>query len=114
MALPVGLDREFTYLIPENLRSQARIGVRVLVPFGRQLATGLIVGLPSETTVTGLKEIRDVIDTSPVMPAELVELCEWMASYYLAPLGEVLRAAIPHGFTATSKRLVSPHLPPHS
>ena len=108
VALPVGVDREFTYLIPENLREQARIGVRVLVPFGRQLATGLIVGLPSETTVTGLKEIRDIIDTSPVMPAELVELCEWIASYYLSPLGEVLRAAIPHGFTATSKRLVSP------
>ncbi len=108
VSLPVGIDREFTYLIPPNLQNQVRIGVRVLVPFGRQLATGLVVRLTSETTVTGLKEIRDVIDASPVMPAELVELCEWIASYYLSPLGEVLRAAIPSGFTATSRRLVRP------
>ncbi len=108
ISLPVGIDREFTYRIPPHLQAHAQIGVRALVPFGRQVATGLIVGFPSETNVSGLKDIREIIDTTPVMPEELVGLCEWIASYYLAPLGEVLRAAIPHGFAATSRRLVRP------
>ncbi|MGA9119556.1 MAG: primosomal protein N' [Bacteroidota bacterium] len=108
VSLPVGLDREFTYLIPSSLEGQLRIGVRVIVPFGRQVATGLVVGITTETDVRGLKEVREVVDPTPIMTEELVSLCRWVASYYLAPLGEVLRTAVPHGFTATSKRLVLP------
>ncbi len=108
VALPVSLEREFTYLIPPDLESAIQVGVRVIVPFGRQVATGLIVGLPEATQVQGLKPIRDVIDGAPVVTDELLQLCRWVAQYYLAPLGDVLRAAIPHGSSATSKRLVRP------
>src|SRR5512140_102575 len=108
VALPVSLEREFTYLIPPDLESAVQVGVRVIVPFGRQVATGLIVALPEATQVQGLKPIRDVIDGTPVVTDELLHLCRWVAQSYLASLGEVLRAAIPHGFSATSKRLVRP------
>jgi primosomal protein N' (replication factor Y) len=108
VALPVGVDREFTYLIPPSLEGQVRPGVRVVVPFGRQIATGLVVGLSSQTDVRDLKAIREVLDASPIMSDELLGLCQWISSYYLAPLGEVLRTAVPHGFAATSKRLVVP------
>lgn len=108
VALPVSLEREFTYLIPPELAEAVQVGVRVIVPFGRQVATGLIVGLSDATQVQGLKPIRDVIDGAPVITEELLHLCRWVAQYYLAPLGDVLRAALPHGFSATSKRLVRP------
>ena len=105
IALPVAIDREFTYLVPPELQESAVIGVRALVPFGRTYATGLIVGLPDRSDVPGLKPIRDVIDASPIVSGELLDLCRWIASYYIAPLGEVLRAAVPHGFSSSGKRL---------
>jgi primosomal protein N' (replication factor Y) (superfamily II helicase) len=106
IALPVAIDREFTYLIPPELRESAVVGARAIVPFGRKYATGLIVGLPEATDVSSLKPIRDVIDAAPIVSDELLQLCRWIATYYLCPLGEVLRAAVPHGFSSSSKRLV--------
>jgi primosomal protein N' (replication factor Y) len=106
IALPVAIDREFTYLVPPELQESAVVGVRALVPFGNTYATGLIVGLPTKSDLRALKPIRDIIDASPIVSDELLELCRWIATYYIAPLGEVLRAAIPHGFSSTSKRIV--------
>jgi primosomal protein N' (replication factor Y) len=105
IALPVAIDREFTYQVPPELQESAVVGARAIVPFGRTYATGLIVGLPTETDVRALKPVRDIIDASPIVSDELLGLCRWVASYYITPLGEVLRAAVPHGFSSSSKRL---------
>ena len=107
VALPVAVDKEFTYSIPPDLAPAATVGVRVIVPFGRTHATGLIVGLPDETRVRGLKPLRDVLDARPIVMPELLRLCRWVADYYMAPLGEVLKAAVPHGFTSGVTRIVS-------
>ncbi len=106
VALPVGVDKTFTYLIPPAFEQSATIGVRVLVPFGRKYHTGVIIELPASTNVESLKPIKDVLDASPVVSEELLKLCRWIAEYYFAPLGEVLKAAIPHGFTSSNKRTV--------
>jgi len=106
IAIPVSVNKIFTYSIPKELEGFARIGVRVIVPFGRRQATGLIVGLPDTTTVRLLKPLRDVIDPGPVASDELLQLCRWIASYYLSPLGEVMKAAMPHAFDSSGKRLV--------
>lgn len=106
VALPVAVDKTFTYLIPPELGQAAEVGVRVLVPFGRKYTTGLVVALPTSTNLVHLKPIRDVLDASPVVADELLRLCFWIAEYYVAPLGEVVKAAIPHGFSTGSKRLV--------
>jgi len=106
VSLPVNLDREFTYLIPPGLEAAALIGTRAVVPFGRKYATGLITGLPALTSVTGLKPIHDIIDAAPIVSDELLRLCRWIAAYYLAPLGSVLKAAMPQGFSPSSKRIV--------
>jgi primosomal protein N' (replication factor Y) len=106
VALPVAVDKEFTYLIPHDLQPFAQVGCRVIVPFGTTLATGLIVGLPSATDIRHLKPIRDIIDPVPVVSEDMLRLCQWIADYYFAPLGEVLKAAVPHGFTGPSKRRV--------
>jgi primosomal protein N' (replication factor Y) len=106
VSLPVNLDREFTYLIPPEFETAAVVGARAVVPFGRKYATGLITGLPAATTVTGLKPLHDVIDPSPIVSEELLWVCRWIAGYYLSPLGNVLKAAMPQGFSLSSKRIV--------
>ncbi len=104
VSLPVSVDREFTYLVPPALQESVSVGVRVVVPLGRKFATGLVVGLPDVSTVRGLKPIRDVLDASPLVSTDLLRLCRWVSEYYLAPLGDVLRAANPGAFTRPSRR----------
>ena len=108
VALPVAVDREFTYLVPPDLAEAAVPGVRVIVPFGRRHATGLIVRLPEATAIKGLRPIMDILDADPVVSAELLHLCLWIAEYYMAPSGDVFKTAIPHGFAAPARRIVHP------
>jgi len=108
VALPVNLEREFTYIVPPELEHLALVGTRAVVPFGRKYLTGLITGLPAESSVTGLRPIHDILDAAPVMSDELLWLCRWIASYYLTPLGDVLKAAMPQGFSPASKTIARP------
>jgi primosomal protein N' (replication factor Y) len=111
VALPLAVDKVFTYLIPPELHQSAAVGVRTIVPFGRKYVTGLIVGFPESSSLTSLKPLRDILDASPVVSRELLNLCNWIAGYYFAPWGEVLKAAIPFGFVSSSKRVVRNVLP---
>jgi primosomal protein N' (replication factor Y) len=106
IALPVPLEREFTYLVPPELQHLAQPGARALVPFGRKHLTGVIVRLPAETTVTGLRPVRDILDAAPTYSAEMLRLTQWIAEYYFAPWGEVLKVAAPHGSARDSRRIV--------
>jgi len=106
IALPVAVNKTFTYLVPPELEKSALIGARAVVPFGTKYATGLIIAHLSSSAIAKVKPIRDILDPSPVVSDELLRLCTWIADYYFAPVGEVFKAAIPHGFTAGSKRLV--------
>ena len=84
--------------VPAFAAGQVMVGRRVLVPFGSRGVTGVVVAESEEAP--GEVEVRDVealLDTEPAMGAELVELCRWIAGYYEAPLGEVIRAALPAG-----------------
>ena len=106
IALHIPLDRTFTYLVSPELQSSVAIGKRVMVPFGNKHLTGIIVGLPATTNVPGLKPINDILDLKPTFSPELLALTKWIAEYYLAPWGEVLRAATPQGFSQESKTMV--------
>ncbi|MEK6572071.1 MAG: hypothetical protein AABZ61_11910, partial [Bacteroidota bacterium] len=106
IALPVPLDKAFTYIVPPELQDAANVGCRVLVPFGRKYSTGIIVKLLYETTVQNLKPIRDILDAQPTFSDEMLKLTKWIAEYYFASWGEVLKSAAPRGFTAESKRVV--------
>jgi primosomal protein N' (replication factor Y) (superfamily II helicase) len=87
----------YCYALPPGLGARARVGARVLVPFGARGVTGVIVGENAATPVDEVREIRSLLDESPALDAALVELCMWVADYYEAPPGEVLRAALPPG-----------------
>lgn len=102
IALPIPLDRSFTYLVPPELQTLACVGNRALVPFGRKHLTGVIVALPTATEVRGLKPVSDILDTKPTFSPEMLALTKWIAEYYLAPWGEVLRASLPQGINQAS------------
>ncbi|QPJ61094.1 MAG: primosomal protein N' [Candidatus Nitronauta litoralis] len=92
------LDQTFTYTIPENLREQVQPGVRVFVSFGTGRQTGYVVGLTDQTDPDiKLKPILEVPDSEPLLSASMLELTRWIADYYQAGWGEVIRAALPAG-----------------
>ena len=96
VALPVPLRTAFTYAAPEELRAQVQPGSRVLVPFRKKSMVGVVVEMtctaPQETKI---REIHKVLDLVPALTPKLLELGQWIASYYLAPIGEVFRAMLP-------------------
>ncbi len=106
IALPVPVDKPFTYVVPPELHGAARVGCRALVPFGRRHLIGYIVTLSDSTPLSNLKAVRDIVDSEPTMTDELLRLTQWVASYYFAPWGEVLKAAVPKGLAFEGKRTV--------
>ena len=107
VAIPVAVDKVFTYLVPQEFDAQADTGKRVLVPFGRKTVTGLIVGCSPASALASVRTVTDVVDAAPVVTPDLMRLCHWVADYYQAPLGEVVKAALPHAFSTVSKTVVS-------
>ncbi|GAC1358033.1 MAG: hypothetical protein NVSMB3_04990 [Acidobacteriaceae bacterium] len=93
VALPVPLERMFTYAVGERVPA---VGARVLVPFSGQRLMGVVVrlhDLPPEGVEA--KPVQAVLDEEPLLPDELMRLAGWIAQYYVAPLGEVLRGMLP-------------------
>jgi primosomal protein N' (replication factor Y) len=96
VALAVPLRTTFTYAVPETLRDSLQPGSRVLVPFRKKTLVGVVVefveNAPAETKI---REITHVLDFVPALTPKLIELAQWIAGYYLAPVGEVFRAMLP-------------------
>jgi primosomal protein N' (replication factor Y) len=95
VALPV--HDTFSYRIPDHLVPQACPGKRVLVPFGRRTVTGYLIGPARETDLPEIKHILDVLDETPLFPAAMIPFFEWIAAYYMHPLGQVINTALPSG-----------------
>ncbi len=100
IVLPIPVQKWFDYEVPEDLQTELRPGCRVIVPFGRRVQTGLVVGIdhsPGENHEVQLKTIQDVIDEEPALTGELLDLTRWISTYYMCGWGEVIRAALPSG-----------------
>ena len=96
VALPVPLRTTFTYAVPELLRETVQPGSRVLVPFRKKSLVGVVTELVSSAPEAAIvREITRILDLVPALPPKLIELALWIASYYLAPVGEVFRALVP-------------------
>jgi primosomal protein N' (replication factor Y) len=96
VALPVPLRTTFTYVVPEKLKAQVQVGSRVVVPFRKKSLVGVVVELGATAPEdTKLREISRVLDLLPALTPKLIELGRWIASYYVAPIGEVFRAMLP-------------------
>ena len=108
VVFPMPVDSQFSYLLPEQLRAKAQVGMRVLAPFGKgdKETEGVIVGFPEEPEFKELKEIIDILDNEPFFSEEMLKLTKWMAEYYFSTWGEALKCATPAGINIISKRVV--------
>lgn len=100
--LPLPLEGLFTYAVPAGMEAQARVGVRVSVPLGKSKR---YVGLVARTHAdkpegVEVKSLFEVMDSQPVALPGQLRLWEWLADYYMSPLGEVYKAALPSGLKA--------------
>ena len=96
--LPLPLDGLFTYSVPERLREQVRFGVRVTVPLGKSKQyTALVVKAHDDKPTFVVKDILAVQDSEPVLLDEQMRLWRWIAEYYMSPLGDIFKAALPSG-----------------
>jgi primosomal protein N' (replication factor Y) len=96
VALPVPLRTTFTYAVPEQMRGVVQPGSRVLVPFRKKSLVGVVVDFVNAAPEgTRVREVARVLDFVPALTPKLLELANWIANYYLAPIGEVFRAMLP-------------------
>ena len=95
VSLPVPVDQLFTYSLPLTLRHRVQPGSRLIVPFGPRKLTGVILRCHDDRPDIAIRDALRLIDSTPVLDAELLALGRWIAAYYCAPLGEVLRGMLP-------------------
>ena len=96
IAVCLPLSRTFVYDLPEP----TEIGCRVKVRFRASEVEGFVVGFPdSGPEGIEIQAVREVLDRAPLLQPDVLDLCRWIADYYLAPLGEVLKSALPPGIT---------------
>ncbi len=117
--LPLAIRDCYTYSIPDGLSMPAP-GARVLVPLMRKQVRGIVLREHTEPVdadfAAKIKPILSVSETAPVVSAEQLALWQWMSSYYMCTLGEVMAAALPSGL---DNRLLNPpkrrraHLAPY-
>src|SRR5580693_10400998 len=94
VALPVPLDHTFTYGVRPGQLPQR--GARVIVPFRNEKLIGVVTAVDAKAPQdVEVKYLEAVLDEEPLLSTHLLDLAEWTAQYYLAPLGEVLRAMLP-------------------
>ena len=98
VALGLPVRKTFTYEVPEEFQSEASPGKRALVPFGRRFLTGYVLGptqkLPPRTKILPL---RQVLDEEVSISEKLLKFLLWVSGYYLQPIGEVIKTALPAG-----------------
>lgn len=99
--LPLPLDGVFTYSVPSELERQVAVGHRVLVPFGRNKTyVGIVNCQLANCELKNVKPILQVLDASPILLDSQLNLWRWISDYYLSPIGEVYKAALPAGLKA--------------
>jgi primosomal protein N' (replication factor Y) len=100
LALPV--KEAFDYSVPERLAPEARVGCRVVAPFGNRKVTGYILEVMPNADADDLKEIEEVLDSEPLFHADLVRFFSWSAAYYLSPIGKFIQSALPGGLNTST------------
>src|SRR6476620_10328722 len=110
VALPVPLPRPFAYEIPDALSERAIAGARVLCTLGTRRTIGVIIQAREGDPPENVKPLLSVFDGEPAVPADLLAFLRDLSSYYLAPIGEVMRLALPPIDRETARMLEEPQL----
>lgn len=107
VAVPLHVFQTFTYRLTPEQTGQAEVGARLVVPLGRSVVTGYILGLQDEPAAelveSDIKDAKELLDKTPVCGPEILQLARWVADYYACPIGEVIKAALPPGMSPKRK-----------
>ena len=94
--LPLPFNEAFTYDLNPEQAKLLKVGYRVIVPFGlSKTYTGIVLKLHNNKPQFETKTIIDVPDNNPLVLEKQLKLWQWISSYYMAPLGDVYKAALP-------------------
>lgn len=95
------IDKTFTYLVPNNLINKVKIGIRVIVPFGKQKLEGFVLNITDKKeTDYELKEIIDIVDEEPVLNSEMLELGKYISKKTLYNLISAYQTMLPAALKA--------------
>ena len=97
----VALDRTLDYEVPKELENKIQLGHRVKIPLGSRETTGYVVGLSKSSEVKQLKSIKGLVAKEPLVLPSLVQIAQWMAEYYIAPLEIALKTVLPEAVRRT-------------
>jgi primosomal protein N' (replication factor Y) len=110
VALPVPLSRPFTYAVPDALAARVEAGARVTCHFAGRRLVGVVVSVREGEPPPKVKPIASVVGDEPTVPADLLAFLKDVSQYYLAPIGEVLRLALPPVEKEVARGLEEPTL----
>ena len=106
--LPVPAPGSFTYRVPYKLNNSIRVGQRVVVQFGKtKILSGLVISLTEQVPNVEVKYLMDILDEQPVVNDVQLRFWDWVRSYYLCHLGEVMQAALPSALKLSSESKVA-------
>lgn len=110
VAVGLPVSKTFHYLIPERMRGFLQVGTRVLVPFRDRKVIGYCLDLldqPPEGIEEKLREVEDLLDPVPLIDPAMLRFYQWISTYYLHPLGEVIKTGLPPGLHLKSESFLS-------
>lgn len=108
--LPVPVPGTFTYRVPYLLNDSIHVGQRVAVQFGKtKILSGLVVSITEKVPKVEVKYLSDILDSDPIVNPIQLRFWEWVKTYYLCHLGEVMQAALPSALKLSSESKVALH-----
>jgi primosomal protein N' (replication factor Y) len=110
VAVPVPVARAFSYAVPEELAAGARVGARVVCPFGARRIVGVVLATREGEPQGRVKSLARVLDAEPALPEDLLAFLRDLAAYYFAPIGEVVRLALPPIDREAAREVAAPSL----
>ena len=106
--LPIPVPGTFTYRVPFALNDQVRVGQRAVVQFGKtKIMSGLIVALTEKVPSVEVKFLMDLLDDQPIVNEKQLKFWDWVKTYYMCHLGEVMQAALPSALKLSSETTVA-------
>ncbi len=100
------IDKCYNYLIPKNFETKVKVGIRVIVPFGRQILEGFVLNIFSQNSNDDLKEIINIIDTDVILNEELLDLGKYIKDKTLSTLISAYQTMLPKALKAQKKTLI--------
>ena len=107
--IPIPLQKLFTYKITASEAEFIKIGMRVAVPFGKsKIYTSIVYKIHTNApSVYEAKDIQQILDDTPIVKENQLQLWQWISNYYMCTLGDVMRAALPSAFILESETVIS-------